>query len=62
MIERELAPFNPRPHWGELFTLTPAQLHSSYEKLPAFVQLSRKYDPHGKFRNEFLNTNIFGGS
>ena len=62
VIERELVPFNPRPHWGKLFTLTPAQLHSSYEKLPAFVQLSRKYDPHGKFRNEFLNTNIFGGS
>lgn len=62
VIERELAPFTPRPHWGKLFTLTPAQLHSSYEKLPAFVQLSRKYDPDGKFRNEFLNTNIFGGS
>jgi xylitol oxidase len=62
VIERELAPFNPRPHWGKLFTLTPAQLHSSYEKLPAFVRLSRKYDPHGKFRNEFLNTNIFGAT
>jgi len=62
VIERELAPFNPRPHWGKLFTMTPAQLHSSYQKLPAFVQLSRKYDPQGKFRNEFLNTNVFGGS
>src|SRR5438445_485726 len=25
-IERELAPYNPRPHWGKLFTMAPAQL------------------------------------
>ena len=61
VIEKELAPFNPRPHWGKLFTMTPAQLRSSYEKLPAFVRLSRQYDPHGKFCNEFLNANVFGG-
>ena len=61
VIERELAPFNARPHWGKLFTTSPAQLKSIYAKLPEFVQLSKKYDPQGKFRNEFLNTNIFGG-
>jgi xylitol oxidase len=60
VIERELAPFQPRPHWGKLFTLSPAALRSSYEKLPDFIQLARKFDPQGKFRNEFLNTNIFG--
>lgn len=59
LIERELAPFQPRPHWGKLFTMAPAQLHASYEKLPEFIQLSRKYDPQGKFRNDFLDTNIF---
>ena len=26
MIERELAPFEVRPHWGKLFTIPPAQL------------------------------------
>jgi len=61
VIERELAPFKVRPHWGKLFTTSPAQLKSIYEKLPEFVQLSKKYDPQGKFRNEFLNRNIFGG-
>ncbi len=60
VIERELAPFQARPHWGKLFTMAPAQLHSSYEKLPEFIELSRKYDPQGKFRNDFLDTNIFG--
>ena len=59
IIERELAPFKPRPHWGKLFTISPAQLKNSYEKLPEFVQLAKKLDPNGKFRNDFLNTNIF---
>jgi alditol oxidase len=60
VIERELAPFHPRPHWGKLFTISAAQLHSSYEKMPDFIKLSRQYDPQGKFHNQFLNTNLFG--
>jgi len=60
VIEKELAPFHARPHWGKLFTTPPAELKSIYEKMPEFVALSRKYDPQGKFRNEFLNKNIFG--
>lgn len=59
VIEKELGPFQPRPHWGKLFTLSPAQLRSRYEKLPDFLQLANKYDPKGKFRNDFLNTNLF---
>ena len=62
IIERELAPYNPRPHWGKLFTLAPRELQSRYEKLPEFLALAKKFDPHGKFRNDFLNTNIFGAS
>jgi len=61
IIERELAPFHVRPHWGKLFTISPDQLKASYEKLPEFFQLAKKFDPHGKFRNDFLNTNVFGG-
>jgi xylitol oxidase len=52
-------PLAARPHWGKLFTMSPAELKSIYERLPDFIQLSEKYDPHGKFRNEFLRTNIF---
>jgi len=59
MIEKELAPFKARPHWGKLFTICPAKLKSCYKKLPDFIQLCKKYDPQGKFRNEFLSTNIF---
>jgi len=61
VIEKELAPFKARPHWGKLFTVTPAELKSIYKKLHDFIQLSKKYDPQGKFRNEFLSTNVFGG-
>jgi xylitol oxidase len=59
VLERELVPFQARPHWGKLFTMSPQQLHSSYKKLPQFIALTKKLDPHGKFRNAFLDTNIF---
>jgi xylitol oxidase len=60
VIEKELSPFGVRPHWGKLFTLPPADLRSRYEKLGDFVQLAAKYDPKGKFRNEFLDNMVFG--
>src|ERR1700688_2393434 len=60
MIEKELAPFHARPHWGKLFTMSPAALKDAYKRMPEFLGLCRKYDPRGTFRNEFLNKNIFG--
>jgi xylitol oxidase len=59
VIEKELAPFHARPHWGKLFTTPPQQLQAIYKKLPDFIGLAKTYDPQGKFRNDFLNTNIF---
>ncbi len=59
-IEQALAPFNARPHWGKLFTMSPTQLQSLYEKLPEFQDLLKQYDRVGKFRNQFLDTYIFG--
>ena len=60
MIEDVLAPFSARPHWGKLFTVSPKLLESRYEKLQDFRQLLSQHDPHGKFRNAFLDLNIFG--
>jgi alditol oxidase len=60
VIEKELAPYNVRPHWGKLFTLEPAQLRSRYEKLTDFKNLVKTHDPRGKFRNEFLINTLFG--
>jgi alditol oxidase len=60
VIEDQLAPYNVRPHWGKLFTVGSAQLRSRYEKLTPFKDLIKAYDPHGKFRNEFLTQTLYG--
>jgi xylitol oxidase len=59
LIEKELAPFDARPHWGKLFTMPAPVLESRYEKLADFKKLAAHYDPKGKFRNDFLNQNIY---
>lgn len=59
VFEETLAPFNPRPHWAKLFTLAPPVLQSRIEKLADFKNLVKQYDPEGKFRNEFLEKNIY---
>src|ERR1700720_3371201 len=50
VIEKELVPFRARPHWGKLFTTSSAELKDIYKKMPEFIELSRKYDPLGKYR------------
>lgn len=60
IIERELEPYKPRPHWGKLFTMAPKMLASRYEKLADFKKMVATHDPKGKFRNEFLDNYIFG--
>jgi alditol oxidase len=60
-IEAALAPFQPRPHWGKLFTMSPDAIRSSYERLPQFAALLERHDPTGTFRNAFMSRNIFEG-
>jgi alditol oxidase len=59
-IEAALEPFNYRPHWGKIFTIDPKKLQARYEKLADFKALVAEFDPEGKFRNEFLDKNIYG--
>lgn len=59
LIEEQLAPFNVKPHWAKLFTISSPVLQSRYEKLNDFKQLIKQYDPDGKFRNEFLDKNLY---
>ena len=61
VIEERLAPFDARPHWAKLFTMPPSRLKPLYARLPDYQELLKHYDPRGKFRNEFLDTNIYGG-
>ena len=59
VIEKELAPYKVRPHWGKLFAIEPGALRSRYERLGDFKDLAGKFDPRGKFRNEFLARNLY---
>jgi alditol oxidase len=59
VVEEQLAPYGARPHWGKLFTISPTQLRSRYERAADFQELVRRYDPKGKFRNQFIETNLF---
>ena len=59
-IEKALEPFGPRPHWAKLFTLAPAKLQGQYARQHDFEALLKKHDPEGKFRNEFLASNLYG--
>lgn len=62
VIEKELAPFTVRPHWGKLFTIEPTVLASRYEKISDFKNMIHSYDPDGKFCNAFLSKHIYGNS
>ncbi|MEB3369028.1 D-arabinono-1,4-lactone oxidase [Saccharopolyspora mangrovi] len=57
-IEAALEPFGGRPHWGKLFTTEPADLDLLYPKLADFRSLARRFDPDGKFGNDFLARTI----
>ena len=59
-IEEKLAPFGARPHWAKLFTMKPAVLQGQYSRLNDYRGLVKRYDPNGRFRNDFLDTNVFG--
>lgn len=60
LIEEALAPFGARPHWGKVFHADAASLAPLYPKFAQFKALAESLDPTGKFRNDFLDRNIFG--
>lgn len=54
-IESALAPFGARPHWGKVFSTPPETIRALYPRWDDFAGLLRRYDPAGKFRNEFID-------
>jgi alditol oxidase len=60
MIEAKLAPFGARPHWGKLFTMAAPQIRPLYPEMSQYQGLMAHYDPQGKFRNRFLESNVYG--
>ncbi len=59
-IERQLAPFAARPHWGKVFTTSASEFYARYERLPDFTDLMRHYDPAGKFQNAYTKRVLDG--
>ena len=60
LIEKTLEPFHAKPHWGKLFTMSAAKLTSLHPRLNDFKKIAGGYDPQRKFRNEFLERNLYG--
>ncbi|MEP7178552.1 MAG: D-arabinono-1,4-lactone oxidase, partial [Pseudonocardiales bacterium] len=59
-LERGLAPFHPRPHWGKVFDMSPESVGAEYERMPAFRELIREFDPHRKFSNSLVDKYVVG--
>ena len=57
-IEKRLAPFEARPHWGKLFFMGSKTLEDRYDRLADFRRLVSRYDPEGKFGNAFLRNKL----
>ena len=57
-IEKRLAPFEARPHWGKLFFMGSKTLESRYDRLADFRRLVSRYDPEAKFGNAFLRNKL----
>ncbi len=53
LVERQLAPYAPRPHWAKIFTVPPDQVRAGYPRLADFRALVAELDPAGKFGNAF---------
>src|SRR3954471_19738110 len=57
-LERALAPFGARPHWGKLFLATANEVAPLYERYADFVGLVGRLDPRGAFRNAWLERHV----
>ncbi len=59
-LERALAPFAARPHWGKLFLADAAAIAPLYERHADFARLAERLDPRGAFRNAWLEASVLG--
>jgi alditol oxidase len=61
LLEAQLAPFHPRPHWGKIFSLPSARVRGQYPRMADFQRLAGELDPAGKFGNAFTARYLAGG-
>jgi xylitol oxidase len=60
-LERVLAPFGARPHWGKLLHADARAIAPLYERHADFLRLVERLDGRGAFRNDWLDTHVLGG-
>jgi FAD/FMN-containing dehydrogenase len=53
-VDRLLAQFSARVHWGKLHFLDRDRLHALYPEAERFIELRRELDPEGMFLNNHL--------
>ena len=58
-IEAKLERFGARPHWGKLFAIEPTKLQARYPRLAEFKALMKQQDPGAKFRNQYIEGNLY---
>jgi len=59
-VERALAPFEARPHWGKLFLAGAGEIGPLYERLGDYRALLDRVDARGAFRNAWLAEHVLG--
>jgi xylitol oxidase len=55
VLEAELAPSHPRPHWGKVFSMAPADVRAGYPRLEDFQALRRELDLTNRFGNRLID-------
>ncbi|BDI23112.1 FAD-binding protein [Herbiconiux sp. L3-i23] len=53
VLERELAPFEARPHWGKVFTARREQIAPLYPRFDDFLSLRARLDPDDVFVGQY---------
>lgn len=51
-----------KPHWAKAHSLTVADIEKMFPKFQEFREICEKLDPHGVFRNEYVEKVIFGSA
>ena len=58
-VEKALAPFDARPHWGKVFGIDPAVVREFHPGLAQFRALAATHDPQRRFGNDFLERFVY---
>jgi xylitol oxidase len=55
-LESALRPLAPRPHWGKLFAVSPAELSTRYPRWAEYRRLRHTFDPERHFGNAMMDS------